>query len=1115
MTHNEDAYPTLYAEALGGGASGKKMQTEFADMSEIIAAAEMGIWHIELVEGKAPRLIANKVMLDLLGLADTGASLSPEEIYEFWFSRIKPEAEESVLASVEKMCSGVRDENTYLWIHPVLGERYVRCGGTAYEIPGGHVLRGYHYDVDDIVREQQKQERRLQESLLAEKAHSEVISALSTIYTTIFNANLDTHEYEIVNSVRLMSKVVPRKGNFDEFKKRILAAFMAPDMIDEMSEFLDLDTLANRLKETNTVVCEYRNPDNRWFQARFIVKGRSEAGRARDVLYVARDFTEEKRYELELQRRMREQLKVIGALATEYKLLFLVDTENGSWSLFKADRRGITQEVFDVMDGFLEYDQGITTYINNFVVEEERASFAHKMKIETLLAETPDNDLHFINYDRVAKEGVKHCQASSAKFVDEEGKNYIVLAFRDMHNVIEKQLKQQTLLEDALAAKEDKIQVIGAFASIYKEFCVLNLETRRFRIEAGEYWERHREKYQGSFSDLVGMMFEHNLSQEYADDPEVHAYFDLDTLKQRMKNRDVLSHDFKDIYGAWFSIVFIVKERDDNGDILEVLFAVQDIDDQKRKELEQEAALRDALMVARHASRAKSSFLSNMSHDIRTPLNAIIGFTALAQTHIEETEQVQDYLGKIHTSGEHLLSLINEILDMSRIESGAVKLEEGVVHIPEVLHDLRILIQGQIIAKHQHLYIDTQDVLDEDVITDKLRLNQILINIVSNAIKYTPNDGDIIIRIAEKPSALKGYVTYVFDVKDNGIGMSPEFVDHIFDDFARENTSTVSGIQGTGLGMSITKNIVDMMNGSIEVKSELGKGSEFVVTLDFKVAGQCVVYRPRAELVGAKVLVVDDDINTCQSVSKMLREIQMRPQWSTSGKEAIIRAQEAADLKDEYKAYIIDYLMPDMNGIDTVRRIRRVIGDEAPIIVLTAYDWTSFEDEAREAGVTAFVEKPLFMSELKAVLSEPVELESGSDVSALPACDFAGKRILLAEDNDLNREIAAAILGDLGLEVDTACDGVEALEVLTDAADDRYDLILMDIQMPRMDGYAAAREIRSWQGSAKAKIPIVAMTANAFEEDKRAALDAGMNDHIAKPIDIKTIAETLNRVFAG
>ncbi len=973
MADFREKYPAPCSEASGAGTFVGAAQSEFADMSEIIAAAEMGIWHIELVEGRAPKLLSNATMLKLLGLADKADSVSPEEAYEFWYSRIKPDAVESVAASVAKMCAGERDENTYLWIHPELGERYVRCGGTAYEVPGGYVLRGYHYDVDDIVRDHQKQEKRLQKSLLVEKAHSEVISALSTIYTTIFNANLITHEYEIVNSVRLMEETVPRKGDFEKVKEQILAAFMASDMIDEMREFLDIGTLAERLRESNTIVCEYRNPENRWFQARFIVKSRLDTGEVRDVLYVARDFTEEKLHDLE----------------------------------------------------------------------------------------------------------------------------------------------QQAKLKETLAVKEDKIQVIGAFASIYKEFCVLNLETRCFRVEAGEYWGRNREKYEGSFDDLIGMMFKHNLSQDYADDSDVHAYFDLSTLGNRLKGRDIISREFKDIYGVWFSIVFIVKERDDKGNVVEVLFAVQDIDDQKRKELEQEAALKDALMVARHASRAKSSFLSNMSHDIRTPLNAIIGFTALAQTHIDETEQVQDYLGKIHTSSEHLLSLINEILDMSRIESGAVKLEEGVVHMPEVLHDLRILIQGQIAAKRQHLYIDTQDVMDEDVVTDKLRLNQILINIVSNAIKYTPNDGDIIIRIAEKPSSLKGYVTYVFDVKDNGIGMSPEFVDHIFDDFARENTSTTSGIQGTGLGMSITKNIVDMMNGTIEVKSELGKGSEFVVSLDFKVADQTVVYRPRVELMGAKVLVVDDDINTCQSVSKMLREIQMRPQWTTSGKEAIVRAQEAADIKDEYKAYIIDYLMPDMNGIETVRRIRRVIGDEAPIIVLTAYDWTSFEDEAREAGVTAFVEKPLFMSELKAVLSEPVELAPGSEQDALPACGFSGKRILLAEDNELNREIAAAILEDFGFEVDVTGDGVEAIETLADSAPGRYDLILMDIQMPRMDGYTAAREIRSWQGSPNANIPIVAMTANAFEEDRQLALAAGMNDHIAKPIDPKVVAETLSRVLAG
>ena len=338
-------------------------------------------------------------------------------------------------------------------------------------------------------------------------------------------------------------------------------------------------------------------------------------------------------------------------------------------------------------------------------------------------------------------------------------------------------------------------------------------------------------------------------------------------------------------------------------------------------------------------------------------MNAIIGYTALAASHLDNVETIKDYLNKIAVSSSHLLSLINDVLDMSRIESGRVKIEEKEVHLPDVLHDLRTIIQSNIAAKQQDLFIDTQDILHEDIITDKLRLNQVLLNIAGNAIKFTPVGGTISIRVLEKPCALSGYTTYEFRIKDNGIGMSEEFQKHIFESFTREQTSTVSGIQGTGLGMAITKNILDMMGGTIQVKREEGKGSEFIVNLDCKLSEKVIKYEPIPELQGARALVADDDTNTCMSVSKMLRQIGMRADWTVSGKEAILRAKEAYDEGDAFKAFIIDWLMPDMNGIETVRRIRKVIGETTPIIILTAYDWSDIEAEAREAGVTAFVAK--------------------------------------------------------------------------------------------------------------------------------------------------------------
>ena len=545
--------------------------------------------------------------------------------------------------------------------------------------------------------------------------------------------------------------------------------------------------------------------------------------------------------------------------------------------------------------------------------------------------------------------------------------------------------------------------------------------------------------------------------------------------------------------------------------------SVQEMEQQKKEQEkkyqtqleEQNRKLEIALQHEGAANRAKREFLFNMSHDIRTPMNAIIGFTSLAATHIDNREQVLDYLKKISTSSQHLLSLINDVLDMSRIESGKVKIEEKAVHLPDLVHDVRSIIQHNVAAKRLSLFIDTMDIEDEDIITDPLRLNQILLNILSNAIKFTPTGGMISIRIAQKNGAPKGCVCYEFRIKDNGIGMSEEFQKHIFEEFSREESSTVSGIQGTGLGMSITKNIVDLMGGTIALTSEPGKGTEFIVTLCFTRSGQKAEPKQLPQLEGLRALVADDDTNTCLNVSTMLSKIGMWPEWTISGKEAVIRTKYAVEQGDEFSVYIIDWLIPDMNGIEIVRQIRKVIGNRCPIIILTAYDWADIEDEARAAGVTAFCEKPLFLSELRRVLAEPFRAEPASEPAQPTAADLKGKKLLLVEDNELNREIALEILKEAGFVVDTAEDGAVAVQKIKQAAPGQYDLILMDIQMPNLDGYEATRQIRALPDAEKANIPIFAMTANAFEEDRQNALAAGMNGHIAKPLDVPHLLRVL------
>ena len=554
----------------------------------------------------------------------------------------------------------------------------------------------------------------------------------------------------------------------------------------------------------------------------------------------------------------------------------------------------------------------------------------------------------------------------------------------------------------------------------------------------------------------------------------------------------------------WFHNIAMCSEV--NGKKKYILVMSDRTDDWKMNQ-----ALSEAVRAAETANKAKSTFLSNMSHDIRTPMNAIIGFTTLAVSNIDDKERVRDYLGKILSSSNHLLSLINDILDMSRIESGKIHLEETEVSLSEVLHDLKTIISGQIHAKQLELYMDVMDVINEDVYCDKTRLNQVLLNLLSNAIKFTPAGGTVSVRLREYPGTQRGCELYEIRVKDNGIGMSQKFVQKIFSPFERERTSTVSRTQGTGLGMAITKNIVDMMGGTIEVQTEQGKGTEFIIRLPLRIQPENHRIEKIAELEGLKALVVDDDFNTCDSVTKMLVKVGMRSEWTLSGKEAVLRARQSMEMGDAFHAYIIDWRLPDMNGIEVTRQIRS-LGDDTPIIILTAYDWSDIEVEARAAGVTAFCAKPMFMSDIRETLMAAIgQKQAGAEDNILPAADsdFRGRQILLVEDNELNREIAVALLSEYGFQVDTAEDGAEAVEKVKNSRPGDYDLVLMDVQMPVMNGYEATEQIRSLDDPALAGITILAMTANAFDEDRKKALACGMDGFLSKPIVIEELISTL------
>jgi len=521
-----------------------------------------------------------------------------------------------------------------------------------------------------------------------------------------------------------------------------------------------------------------------------------------------------------------------------------------------------------------------------------------------------------------------------------------------------------------------------------------------------------------------------------------------------------------------------------------------------------------ALKEARYASQAKSQFLSNMSHDIRTPMNAIVGYTAIASTHVEDKVKVGDCLSKIAHASDHLQGLINDVLDMSRIEAGKEEIHLSKTSLPEMVRAVVPMIQSQLERKNLELFIDTFDLKNEWVYADTQKMRQILINILGNAVKFTENGGSVGVRIRQqKVSRVPGYGSYLITIKDTGIGMSPEFVDKVFEPFSQAKSEEQGRYTGTGLGMAITKSFVDMMGGTITVKSELGKGTEFAVSLDLKLQEDQKPDERLEQLKGFRILVVDDDFETCNSVSHMLQDVGMRADWSTSAKDALQRAEVAFNDGDSFFGYIIDWVMPGTNGIELTRKIRRIVGDEVPIVILTAYSWADVEEEAKAAGVTALCTKPLFVSDLTRVFLENISDVSSEKKKEAEAAEvhFDGQRVLLAEDNKMNREIATIQLEEMGLQVTSVVDGQQAVNAMMGARDGYYDYILMDIRMPNLGGIEATRAIRASNRPYLKQIPIIALTANAFNDDAEACLAAGMNEHVAKPFDAEQLGLVLKK----
>lgn len=616
------------------------------------------------------------------------------------------------------------------------------------------------------------------------------------------------------------------------------------------------------------------------------------------------------------------------------------------------------------------------------------------------------------------------------------------------------------------------------------------------------------------YDDEVRKWFEYGIvAEEHFE--LVKDFLDVSNIKKRLSEREHIELQFKrKKQGSegyeWCSIAVTTAEIE-NGAVSTVTMAIRSIDDVIYREEEQREMLAQAVERAEAANRAKSDFLSRMSHDIRTPMNAILGMTSVAAMHIDDKERVLDALSKITVSGKHLLGLINEVLDMSRIESGKVSLTENAFNLSDTIESLLTVFRSQMEEKGLALDAGVVQLSHENVLGDEQHLQQIFMNIMGNAVKFTPAGGKISIRIEEKPSQVAGCGCYEFVFEDTGIGMKKEYIDKIFEPFSRASDSRIDKIEGTGLGMSIAVNIARMMNGDIKVESEPGQGSKFTVTVYLKLDDTSE--SDLAAYTGLSVLVVDDEETACESTCEMLRSLGMNTAYVLDGEEAVRRIADGNDSR--FALVMLDWKMPGKDGVETARDIRKAAGNEILIVIQSAYDWADIESEALDAGVNAFIGKPLFRSRLIRVLKDLLEHSDGEkEVSALDTFrqeDFSGRRVLLVEDNEINIEVAKELLNIVGIQVETAMNGKLAVEAVTEKEPGYYDLIFMDIQMPVMNGYEAAGAIRASGREDLERIPIVAMTADAFADDIRKSEEAGMNAHISKPVDIEMLQDALRK----
>ena len=882
-----------------------------------------------------------------------------------------------------------------------------------------------------------------------------------------------------------------------------------PDQLDAWSELLHpedkdrvmtllLETAADKTNTTKFSV-EYRlrlkNGQYQWFRASAEVIRRLD-GTASRITGIICNIEEEKRSQMQAQRAAAFHRAFTSANLCEY----YVNLEQNTFDTFKVEDSLLT-----AFEQSQTWDELVKFFVDNYVVEQDKQAVTDFYNRAYITEKLKGLETELCQECRIFLNGEKRWVRNVVMRGEIGDSDYAMIFLRDITET-----KAETARRMQMASANASMELlIQSMVRLLDRFVVCDLENDRYQFYnlQGEMIYAPTGTYHG-FVEQVVAKYKTLESLDALD-----AIISPENIRRNLQGEnDIYKFEYCALDENTYKIASFIPLEWDGTKLVKVLLASMDVSQEKKAEIESHKALKEAYRAAENASRAKTDFLSNMSHDIRTPMNAIVGLTAIAGANIENQDKVVECLGKITKSSRHLLGLINEVLDMARIESGRMSLAEEDFRLPELVDNLLTLTNPAIDEHHHQLEVHVEHIEHEAVCGDSLRIQQVFVNLMSNAIKYTPDGGNITFTIKEKPNGFSELGCYEFSIADNGIGMTPEFQKIMFEPFSRADDHRTTKVQGTGLGMAITRNIVNLMNGDIQVESAPNKGTKITVTVYLKL--QKDEKEQEKELFDLPVLVVDDDRTSCESTVETLREIGIAGEWVLTGKEAVERCAARHEIARDYFAVILDWKMPEMDGIETARRIRECVGEDVTIIILTSFEFSEIEEEARAAGVDAFMAKPLFRSCLTATLrqftSGKKEQDARNYLEDFAKTDYTGKRLLLVEDNDLNREIATEILGMTGVTIETAENGKIAVEKVAAAPENWYRLVLMDIQMPVMNGYEATAAIRSLPGS-RGKVPIIAMTANAFAEDVQLAKNTGMNEHIAKPLDLNKLNDVLKQ----